>query len=1090
MTRLFESTNRAAVLLTLSLTTLTGRVDSPTEPVRRVFFKDSRAELALARVRGDSTVSIVIAARPRGASTVARAITRLGGSIRYRADDVDYLRVRLPTDSAERVFDIAEVQTADIDVAGAWSRPFLQSADPDETDFAAVRSTTATGDDPISRPYSPLADLDAAAFRAEHPSYDGRGVTIAVLDGHPDLLLPEFHQARRLDGTPTRKVIRYIDVSDPAEPDDVTPHWIAMQPATAASDSLVTARGTYRTPRAGQFRFGVLDEERFTGNGLDLNRDGNPAGASRVFGVLWHPGSGEVWVDTDQDFDFSDETALRDYAVAGELRTIGRDKPDTPVRESVAFGVQIDAERGYVVINPGIYGHGTMVSGAAVANKATGGRVDGVAPQAQLAAIKYAHRTSGLIEGLIYAYRDPDIDLVVLQQNVVIAIPYLLQDGRFTASIIAERLVARYGKALFVPASNVPGMSTTSEHGVSDAAISVGAYQSAENYLINSGIVTAARDNLHSVGSYGPGGNGAMQPDLLAPAAVPTVNPGIETPSHRLGLYALDAGYGLCSGTSCATPVAAGAAALLLSAAKQNGLTVTAEMLREALYATTRTLAGIPIYQQGRGLLQVGAAWEALQQLVRDGPAPVIVSSGSVRTRLSDWLEQPGAGAGIYEREGWRAGQRAERSATLTRMTGPREPIAYEVDWTSHDSTFSSPARVELPLRRPTTLPVSIAPKHTGAHSATLTLRNPAYPGRRQQMMAVAVAAHRLEAANGYSATDTLRIPRPGRGSMFIEVPEGTRALRVGLDATGIVQLGLRRPDGRQELGSEPKASGAQSRVVPDPMPGVWEAVVTAVHEVGTYAPDYPRPLTPISAVLRAAVYRVDVTGEGLAASGSVGIGHLTAVNRGAPFSGAAVTTSLGSARHLERNIATWEQHRYDIDVPGGTAELFIAAEGGSEDDLDLYLFDCTRQSPAPCVPAGAATHPARGDRLSYRTPAAGRWAVVVDAARLSGPRSRYRYLDVVMNPALGATAAADADTVRPAGANWRVPVSAWLAADPAGGRTPVVVLQVTSDSALTHHQRTTSLELIGPKVNAILGRTIIDLRQGTVLLPERSTQN
>ncbi|MHB1329353.1 MAG: S8 family serine peptidase, partial [Gemmatimonadales bacterium] len=846
-------------------------------------------------------------------------------------------------------------------------------------------------------------------------------------------------------------------------------------------------QGSYRTPRSGTFRFGRLDEQRFTGNGLDLNRDGNPAGASRVFGVLWDPASGEVWVDTDQDLDFNDEPPLHDFAIDGELGRFGRDNPSTPVRESVAFGVQIEAERGYVVINPGIYGHGTMVHGAVAANRSDGGRVDGVAPEARLAAIKYSHRTYGLIEGLIHAYRDPDIDLVILQQNVVIAIPYLLQDGRFTASVIADRLVAKYGKPLFVPASNVPGLNTTSEHGVSEGVISVGAYQSAENYLINSGVVTAARDNLHSVGSYGPGGNGGMQPDLLAPAAVPTVNPGIEAPPQRLGLYALAPGYALCAGTSCATPVAAGAAALLISAAKQTGLEFTADQLREALYATTRTLPGIPSYQQGRGLIQVGAAWEMLQQLAKGAVTPMVTSTGPVRTRLSSWLQTPGVGAGIYEREGWRAGQREERRVALTRTTGPKTPVSYEVAWTGDNNTFTSPPQIILSLGRPVTLPVTIAPERPGAHSATLSLRSAAYPGLRQQTMAVVIAAHQLDSSNGYTAMETLGIPRPGRGSIFIDVPEGTRALRVGLDATGIVQLGLRRPDGRQELPSEPKTAGAQARVVADPMPGVWEAIVTAVHEVGTYAPDYPKPLTPISATLRATAYRVEVTAAALrleAADTGTARGAATISNHGAAFTGAAGSTALGTARQLERDIGAREQHRYEIEVPSGSTELLIEAKGADGDDLDLYLFDCTRPAPAQCIPAGAATNPDAGDRLSYRMPAAGRWVVIIDAARLTGAQGRYRYLDVVVNPALGALSVADADTSRGARASWRVPVSAWLAATPTGGRTPVALLQVAGDSALTHHQRTTSLELIGPKVKAVLGRTIVDLRRGTQLSP------
>ena len=60
----------------------------------------------------------------------------------------------------------------------------------------------------------------------------------------------------------------------------------------------------------GRFRIEVLDEAKFdslarVGLNKDLNRDGNPEGSSRLFAVLWDEGTGDVWVDTDQDGSFA-----------------------------------------------------------------------------------------------------------------------------------------------------------------------------------------------------------------------------------------------------------------------------------------------------------------------------------------------------------------------------------------------------------------------------------------------------------------------------------------------------------------------------------------------------------------------------------------------------------------------------------------------------------------------------------------------------------------------------------------------------------------------------------------------------------------
>ena len=60
---------------------------------------------------------------------------------------------------------------------------------------------------------------------------------------------------------------------------------------------------TYTAPSAGSFRFGLFNERdsRLGGEvGSDVNRDGNPAGSSGLFGVLWD-GATTAWVDTDQN---------------------------------------------------------------------------------------------------------------------------------------------------------------------------------------------------------------------------------------------------------------------------------------------------------------------------------------------------------------------------------------------------------------------------------------------------------------------------------------------------------------------------------------------------------------------------------------------------------------------------------------------------------------------------------------------------------------------------------------------------------------------------------------------------------------------
>ena len=65
--------------------------------------------------------------------------------------------------------------------------------------------------------------------------------------------------------------------------------------------------------------------------GNDVNRDGNPAGCSGIFAVLWDTATNKVWVDTNQNHSFADEPAMTDYKVNYDVGYFGTDNPATPV---------------------------------------------------------------------------------------------------------------------------------------------------------------------------------------------------------------------------------------------------------------------------------------------------------------------------------------------------------------------------------------------------------------------------------------------------------------------------------------------------------------------------------------------------------------------------------------------------------------------------------------------------------------------------------------------------------------------------------------------------------------------------------------
>src|SRR4029453_14263557 len=107
--------------------------------------------------------------------------------------------------------------------------------------------------------------------------------------------------------------------------------------------------------KKGVFRNGLCNEAgpRLGGEvGTVVNRDGNPAGSSGIFAVLWDPTRNLVWVDTNQNNSFADQTAMTDYKVNYDVGYFGVDNAATAVAERMPFVVQTDAKN--KVLNIGI----------------------------------------------------------------------------------------------------------------------------------------------------------------------------------------------------------------------------------------------------------------------------------------------------------------------------------------------------------------------------------------------------------------------------------------------------------------------------------------------------------------------------------------------------------------------------------------------------------------------------------------------------------------------------------------------------------------------------------------------------------------
>jgi len=387
---------------------------------------------------------------------------------------------------------------------------------------------------------------------------------------------------------------------------------------------------------------------------------------------------------------------------------------------------------------------------------------------------------------------------------------------------------------MFFSAGNSgPGINTIGDPSVATNVVSVGAYAHKDSWLANYGIVATKIDGLFIFSSRGPREDGGFKPNIVAPGSAVSSVPVWEPASVSGGClaYACPPGYAMFQGTSMASPQSAGAAALLISAAKQVGVQYKPDQLRQAIYSSARYLPAYGAHEQGNGLFQVGAAWNLLKTNIK---TVGISSKAPVNTIISNFLATPNFGVGLYEREGWTAGQSASRTITFTRTLGGSRSINYNLSLVGNDGTFGiGVSNVSLPLNRAVNLVVSVAPATIGVHSAILNLDDPSTTGVDSQVMLTVVAAEQFSLGNNFTVTHSGSADRPDKATFFFYVPANTPAYKVDLQMTsGRARLwrfhpyGVPFPNSTTGVTAFCTAPCTVSQSTSTPTAGVWEASV------------------------------------------------------------------------------------------------------------------------------------------------------------------------------------------------------------------------------------------------------------------------
>ncbi|MFF5444633.1 S8 family serine peptidase [Streptomyces sp. NPDC012888] len=1007
-----------------------GSADDPgtiAPPVKSADQKLGSADVELlqeAEAKGDKTVTVMVATAPGQTEQVAQQLDAVqGGSVGQTYDKLGYVRATLPTARAEAALKAAAKLSS---VHGIDLRHEIQLPEPrpDADRKAGKTQRTAEGtypapgkDTPAKNPYNPSFETGAVDFVKNNPQADGRGVTIGVLDSGVDL----GHPALQTTTTGERKIVDWVTATDPITDSDGT--WRAqITPVTPSGGSFTAGGQSWKAPE-GNFQWSRFSES-ITANGDmkgDVNRDGD---TTDRFGMLYDPAAGTVRVDTDQDGDFTDNDPMKPYKDGYQVGYFGTDDPATEVAERIPFVIEIrkdvamDPLGGDWVgkkadfVNVGIIEseHGTHVAGITAANSLFGGKMNGAAPGAKLVSSRACSWSGGctnvaLTEGMIDLVVNRGVDIV----NMSIGGLPALNDGNNARAELYTRLIDTYGVQLVISAGNSgPGLNTIGDPSLADKVISVGASVSKETWAANYGSGVAKKYEMFNFSSRGPREDGGMTPTLAAPGAsintIQTWLPG--APVAEAG-YQLPAGYGMLQGTSMASPQAAGASALLISAAKQHGVALTPAALRTALTSTAKKIAGSPAHAQGAGLMDVGAAWESIQRGPKSNDFTV---KAPVDTAIDQFLKTPGFGTGLYDREGGlKVGQKKVYDVVVTRTTGVKYGTRHNLSWRNDDGTFKVLGGydyVTLPLNKPVTIKVEARATTAGVHSGILQLDDETTEGIDKQILTTVVASAQL-AKPSYSVAHTGTVQRNSHVSYFVTVPEGAKSLEValgGLAAGSQTRFVAIHPygvpvDPTSTVNCYPNYENPANTCRPDlrsyenPQPGVWEIEVESRRTSPLLDNPYKLDVSVLGGTFDPAVKVLPEVKQGTPAPVTWTVKNDFAGIAGGKLKGGP----LGSAKVAKPTIAAGETHTTTVTLGEGVSRLDVAignvSDAGADLDLDVYKDG---------VKVGSSADGDSEESVSLVNPGPGTYTIEVFGYAIPAGTTTYDYRDVYFSSALG----------------------------------------------------------------------------------------
>ncbi|KAG2527174.1 hypothetical protein JM16_003542 [Phytophthora kernoviae] len=315
--------------------------------------------------------------------------------------------------------------------------------------------------------------------------------------------------------------------------------------------------------------------------------------------VVFHDGT--CWraaLDTKETGDFTGVKALTNFKDERQYATFSDES-----QLNYVLNIYDDGNTLSVVNDVGA--HGTHVAGIVAAYYPEQLECNGVAPGAQIVAVKIGDgrlgsmETSSALSRAILAVMESNVDVVNMSYG-----EYASQHNYGRVVELSNELVDEHNVTFVVSAgNNGPALGTVgAPGGTSSCMLSVGAYVSpkmmeAEYVMRNSDLSGIA----YTWSSRGPTFDGDLGVNICAPGAAIAPVPNWTLNKKQL-----------MNGTSMSSPNCAGNIALMVSALKSKGIEYTPYSIRRALENTAVKVPNVEVYVQGKGLIQVLPAFEYL----------------------------------------------------------------------------------------------------------------------------------------------------------------------------------------------------------------------------------------------------------------------------------------------------------------------------------------------------------------------------------------------------------------------------------------------------------------------------------------------